>query len=90
MKLKIKHLLFAKFKLLFSDCTFHNNKNTIIVQVDSQHDIACIWPYSNSLSITNTNITNKKLALGSLLFDLQHTYLNLSQVTTLVVMQYSC
>ena len=77
IKLKVQYSVLLN-QLLISDCAFHDNKNMAIVKVESQDDVS--WPYSNSISITNAIIINNKLTLGSSLFSLQHTYLNLSQV----------
>ena len=48
--------VYTKSQLIISNCNFNNNKNMLILKVESKNDLT--WLYSNAVSISNTNITH--------------------------------
>ena len=76
--------VFMKTHLIISNCNFNNNKNMLMLKVQSKNDLA--WLYSNYISITNTNITytddhitfNNK---SSSMISAKHTLLSISRLT---------
>ena len=72
---------YDKSWLFISNCSFNDNENMLILKVESKNDLTVL--YSNSVSITNTNITNDHITSKNKKSDLiftKHTLLSISRL----------
>ena len=71
---------YDKSWLFISNCSFNDNENMLILKVESKNDLTVL--YSNSISITNTSITNDHITSKNKkslsMISTKHTLLSIS------------